>query len=279
MFFLLLTSFNIFAFDSSYESVSSYDDRTLAGVRDIYNAPYSFCRNDGLSDDLCDSVSLKIGGDTFKRVYIDQNVADKSLNYFSHVNESTLWSITNNYKLENQNKFGVPTLGQLDHMIVNGLVPKGVASGYWFWSTLNNKAKIAYPKNSNADNDNTAMIMRLVSSSYPSSCDENDCNYFKDNEPWTLQSGSLSSFTVRTNWGYRINGRDFSWRKTWRQAKHAIPAGATNVWMEIWHDGAPGYSGRFYNIENQRGMSPVVCIRQRGSLFVTGADLLREWCW
>ncbi|WP_139047637.1 hypothetical protein [Vibrio sp. N418] len=280
IFLTAITQPKVWAFNSDYESQSSYDGRSLTSARTIFNAPYSLCRMDGIADSACKQVSLSLGGETFKNVYFSEAEGNKPKSYFESIGQSSLENLVKDYKLEgiSDKQWLVPTLGQLTSMMSSGYIPKVYGRKYWYRSDSTNALKIAtygYSPSSGS----SAGIYRLATLDQPSSCREEDCSPWSNSSPWILQTNTGSSFAIRYNYGYKVNGKSFKWTNQWgRNALH-IPGGASDVYIEIWHHGAPGWSGRNYNIERQRGAASTMCITQYGSLFVTSADLTKGACW
>ncbi|PAR92342.1 hypothetical protein CGT82_17130 [Vibrio cholerae] len=249
-------------------------------MRTIFNAPYSLCRRDGLTDEQCKQVSLYIGGDTFRQVFISKEIAEMPESYFRKLNIDQAKMVVSNYILENNGDktWRVPTLGQLTNMIRSGYIPGNRGHKYWYRSDSSDTLKIA-TYNSSAIAGGDAALYRLATSDLASSCTEDSCDSWTNIQNWTLQTATASSFAIRYNYGYTHSGRDYRWSKQWGANNLLIPGDATKVWIEIWHNGSLHYSGKNYDIEKSRGTANIMCIKQFGSLAVHHSELRKGACW
>ncbi|WP_157490753.1 hypothetical protein [Enterovibrio coralii] len=275
---MILLPKSAIAFNGDYESKSSRIDGGLLSPRMIFNAPYSLCRADGISDADCGSFSLDIGGETFKATYYSESAKDKDKAFYSSLSRNDAEKLERDYILEgrSENKWKIPTLGQLENLYQRGLIRRG--QRYWYRADSNGALKLA-AKGYTDLLPSTGAIDRLVTDKLSSNCSEDTCNGWNNLQPWVLQTATGSSFAIRYDYGYKQGGRNLRWSKQWGANNLPIPGDATEVWIEIWHNGSLHYSGKNYHIERERGTANVMCIKQYGSLAVHSAELKRGACW
>lgn len=284
---IVYSSFS-FSFQADFESVSYLDEsRHLSSTRDIYNTPYSLCHKDGIIDRYCRSMSILFGGKTFKEVYYVVDLANQPESYFRQLSLGQILKLISNYYLVPSIRMTLPSLGQLKYMMDYGYVKKIRQQGYWYFKQVDGgySAAVMYygirPPSGPSSPTGSAkkgMLTRIVSSSFPSACNQNQCDGFYDFVDWTLQTASNSVFTTRAVMGYSVDGVNHRFEYS-GQTNISIPASASGVWLDIWHAGMIGYVAKLRNLENKLTGSNFICVKIFGSLVVNHATISNEKCW
>ncbi len=282
---LLYSSFS-FSFQSDFESVSYLDtSKATSSTREMYNAPYSLCIKDRIPPGLCGKMSLEFGGETFKTAYYLESLTKENREYFRMVSLTQAQLMIYNYFLAPTsipNEFSYPKLGQLKHLIEHGFILKITGHPYWYVRDDGRTIEITYyggrPSTGDSVTTSKAMLSRLVTKEYPSSCKEAECTGFYNNQDWILQTANNSAFTTRYYYGYSINGKSYEWDLS-GQKKLAIPSNAVGVWLSIWHAGMLGYVAQLKNLENEIGTSDILCVKIFGTLVINHYEIYRNKCW
>lgn len=207
IFFLLSIAKYGLAFQDDYNAVDSRTRVGLADLRQIYNAPKSLCRKDGIPDHQCGRVSLRFGGDTFKEVFYDVNLANYPKSEFERLTKPEINSLVNAYLLPTKypdKSWQVPTLGQLTKLIQEGFVPAVTGKEYWYKNPSNQLESAFWL--SRQSTQGIASLTRLVSSDYESACEYSKCNDWKRHKDYRI---CVTYYDLISWWRYQIfsNGR------------------------------------------------------------------------
>ena len=251
-----------FSFQPGYQSVDSTpppEEPNEYDIRFIMNAPYSYCQADGIPENMCGKVGLRLDGIQFRNLNATGNF-DRDYGFQSNnaarVGESNLARVVSFYKLPPYiytkgsglaAAFNIPTEGQLVWMFNNNLVPKG-GSGAQYWIKKGSKYQVIGIGAGIAPTQKIASLYRLVTEDVPSACGTGSCKEFLNKKGFTIK---FRNNACGLSWGWRVewsvNGRTDGYSGRW-EGQYTVPNNYDWVSVAMW-SGVSGYKYR-RNIQN-----------------------------